>query len=69
MDGSQSELDAHERCQDYLSPTPLEYSRYLSDQIDGDVWLKLDSMQRTSSFKFRGAINKIPTLTEKELDI
>jgi threonine dehydratase len=41
---------------------------YLSDRIEGDVWLKLDSMQRTSSFKFRGAINKILTLTEEELD-
>ena len=61
-------LEAHERCQDYLSPTPLEYSPYLSNQIEGDVWLKLDSMQRTSSFKFRGAINKILSLTEADLD-
>jgi|TARA_Y100000310_G_scaffold276964_1_gene294489 threonine dehydratase len=41
---------------------------YLSDIIEGEVWLKLDSMQRTSSFKFRGAINKILSLTEAELD-
>ncbi len=61
-------LEATERCKDYLSPTPLEYSVYLSEQIDGEVWLKLDSMQRTSSFKFRGAINKILSLTEAELD-
>ncbi len=73
--GSQPQLDvpqlvreANERCQDHLSPTPLEYSRYLSEKIDGEVWLKLDSMQRTSSFKFRGAINKILSLTETELD-
>jgi threonine dehydratase len=51
-----------------LSPTPLEYSRYLSDQIDGEVWLKLDLVQRTGSFKYRGAINKILSLTEEELD-
>ena len=68
LDVPQLVLEAHERCQDYLLPTPLEYSRYLSDQIEGEVWLKLDSMQRTSSFKFRGAINKILTLTEEELD-
>lgn len=67
LDVPQLVLEAHERCKDYLSPTPLEYSRYLSDRIEGDVWLKLDSMQRTSSFKFRGAINKILTLTEEEL--
>jgi threonine dehydratase len=61
-------LEASERCKEHLSPTPLEYSMYLSVQIDGEVWLKLDSMQRTSSFKFRGAINKILSLTEEELD-
>ena len=68
LDVPQLVREAHERCRDHLSPTPLEYSRYLSEQIEGEVWLKLDSMQRTSSFKFRGAINKILTLTEEELD-
>ena len=68
IDVPQLVREAHERCQDYLSPTPLEYSRHLSERIEGDVWLKLDSMQRTSSFKFRGAINKVLTLTEEELD-
>jgi threonine dehydratase len=61
-------LEAAERCRDHLSPTPLEYSTYLSKQIDGEVWLKLDSMQRTSSFKFRGALNKILSLSEEELE-
>ncbi len=60
--------EAIERCQDHLSPTPLEYSMYLSKQIEGEVWLKLDLMQRTASFKFRGALNKILSLTEAELD-
>ena len=68
LDVPQLVREAHERTRDYLSPTPLEYSCYLSAQIEGDVWLKLDSMQKTSSFKFRGAINKILTLTEAELD-
>ncbi|MFB3109791.1 MAG: pyridoxal-phosphate dependent enzyme, partial [Acidimicrobiia bacterium] len=61
-------LEANERCKGHLSPTPLEYSMYLSEEIEGEVWLKLDSMQRTSSFKFRGALNKILSLTELELD-
>ena len=68
LDVPQLVLDAHERCQEHLSPTPLEYSRYLSEKIEGEVWLKLDSMQRTGSFKFRGAVNKILSLTEAELD-
>jgi threonine dehydratase len=60
--------EAYERCKQYLSPTPLEYSMFLSEQIDGEVWLKLDLMQRTTSFKFRGALNKILSLTEEELE-
>jgi threonine dehydratase len=74
MAGSQ-ELDvprlvreAHERTREHLPPTPLEYSPYLSRQVEAEVWLKLDSMQKTSSFKFRGAVNKILSLTEEELD-
>ena len=68
LDVPQLVQEAIERCADHLSPTPLEYSIHLSEQIEGEVWLKLDSMQRTSSFKFRGAINKILSLTEAELD-
>ena len=68
LDVPQLVREANERCQDHLLPTPLEHSMYLSDIIEGEVWLKLDSMQRTSSFKFRGAINKILSLTEAELD-
>ena len=68
LDVPQLVLEAYERCQKDLSPTPLEYSRYLSENVDGEVWLKLDSLQRTGSFKFRGALNKILSLTEAELD-
>ena len=49
LDMPQLVLEAIERCQDHLSPTPLEHSIYLSDKIEGEVWLKLDSMQRTST--------------------
>jgi len=68
LDVPQLVREAHERCKEYLLPTPLEYSRYLSEEIEGEVWLKLDSMQRTGSFKFRGALNKILSLSEEELD-
>ncbi len=68
LDVPQLVREARERTKNYLSPTPLEFSRYLSDQIDGEVWLKLDLVQRTASFKYRGAVNKILSLTEEELD-
>ena len=68
LDVAQLVRDAVERTKDYLTPTPLEFSRYLSDQIEGEVWLKLDLVQRTASFKYRGAINKVLSLTQEELD-
>ncbi len=68
LDVPQLVRDAHERCKEHLSPTPLEYSLFLSDLLDAEVWLKLDLMQRTTSFKFRGALNKILSLTEAELE-
>jgi len=68
LDVAELVRDAVERTKDYLTPTPLEFSRYLSDQIDGEVWLKLDLVQRTASFKYRGAVNKVLSLSEEELD-
>jgi len=68
LDVRQLVLDAEERSREYLVETPLEYSPVLSKLIDGDVWLKLDLMQKTGSFKFRGAVSKIMSLSDEELD-
>jgi threonine dehydratase len=61
-------LDAEERCREYINETPLEYSLHLSNLTSAEVYLKLDLMQKTSSFKFRGAVSKIMSLTKEELD-
>ena len=37
LDVPQLVLEAHERCQEHLSPTPLEYSRYLSEKNEGEI--------------------------------
>ena len=68
IDVPQLVLDAIERTRKYIEPTPLEYSLYLSEQIEGEVWLKLDSMLPTSSFKYRGAVNKVMSLSDEELE-
>jgi threonine dehydratase len=60
-------LDAEERSREYIIETPLEYSLYLSKLASAEVYLKLDIVQKTSSFKFRGAVSKIMSLTEEEL--
>lgn len=49
-----------------LGVTPLVHSTTLSDQTDTELFLKLENLQFTSSFKERGAINKLNALTDDE---
>ena len=46
--------------------TPLEGSRPLSAAVGGPVFLKCENLQRTGSFKIRGAYVRIAKLTEAE---
>ena len=46
--------------------TPLESSRALSDRVGGPVFLKCENLQRTGSFKIRGAYVRIARLTDEE---
>ena len=45
--------------------TPLVPSRALSDQLGVELWLKLETLQRTGSFKDRGARNRIAALDDE----
>ena len=47
--------------------TPVVRSAYLSDRLGADVYLKLENLQKTGSFKLRGAIHKISQLSADEL--
>jgi threonine dehydratase len=47
-------LDAEKRIRSYIRKTPLEYSPYLSHLGKCDVYLKLENIQLTGSFKIRG---------------
>jgi threonine dehydratase len=46
--------------------TPLQESRWLSGQADAPVWLKCENLQRTGSFKIRGAIVRMSRLRPEE---
>ncbi|MBV9824901.1 MAG: threonine ammonia-lyase [Alphaproteobacteria bacterium] len=49
--------------------TPLVAAPALSDRAGCDVFLKLETLQPTGSFKERGALNKLLTLSAAERDI
>lgn len=53
----QDVLVARRRIAPYVLRTPLRRSEWLSRELGGDVWLKLESIQPTHSFKIRGAFN------------
>ncbi|HKP07700.1 MAG TPA: threonine ammonia-lyase [Microbacterium sp.] len=49
-----------------ISHTPLEESQHLSDVLGVPVHLKLENLQRTGSFKIRGATYRLSRLTAEE---
>ena len=59
-------LDARDRVAETARHTPLEYSHTFSEMTGADVHLKLETFQRTGSFKIRGATNRIATLSPAE---
>ncbi|MDE3115536.1 MAG: threonine/serine dehydratase [Pseudomonadota bacterium] len=50
----------------YVAETPLIESRALNARVGARVLLKLETLQRTGSFKFRGALNCILQIPEAE---
>lgn len=56
--------DAKERLKGHIKETPIVYAPNLGE----DVYLKVEVLQDTGSFKLRGAYNKIATLTDEEAE-
>ncbi|OYX48054.1 MAG: threonine ammonia-lyase [Alphaproteobacteria bacterium 32-64-14] len=46
--------------------TPLRYSRTLSEITGAQVWIKFENLQFTASYKERGALNKLASLSNAE---
>jgi threonine dehydratase len=57
---------AAERIGPYIRETPLIRSLLLGDAENNGVFLKLENLQHTGSFKVRGALNKLLTLTPEQ---
>jgi len=49
-----------------ISPTPVLYSRVLSELSGGPVYLKAENLQRTGSFKVRGGYVRIARLSDAD---
>jgi threonine dehydratase len=56
--------DAHQALRPQVLTTPLEFSALLSEELGFELYLKCEHNQRTGSFKFRGASNKIRLLDD-----
>ena len=57
--------EARERIQPYLHKTPLTKSTTFSLMAGGEIYLKYENLQKTGSFKIRGACNKIFSLVKE----
>lgn len=57
---------AAKRIAPYVVRTPLVESPVLGSKCGGRVFLKLENLQRTGSFKFRGALNRILLIPETD---
>lgn len=57
---------AANRIRGHVRETPLDYSPFFSELTGARVWLKLENLQLTGSFKLRGATNKLLTLSPEQ---
>ena len=63
MDYLEEILQAAQRIRPFIRETPLLRSAWLSRESGCEVYLKLENLQHTGSFKLRGAFNKLLSLT------
>ncbi|HNP07031.1 MAG TPA: threonine/serine dehydratase [Cyclobacteriaceae bacterium] len=62
-------LEAYQTISSFIRETPLEYSYSLSADTGCEVYLKLENLQITGSFKARGSMNKILSLKDDKRKI
>lgn len=68
MNLAQDILEAHSRLKPYVLETPLVRSLAFSQATGAEVWLKLENLQHTGSFKVRGALNRLLSLSPTQLE-
>ena len=58
-------LEAEDRIRAYVRETPVEFSTHLSKLGNCKVYLKLENIQLSGTFKFRGVVNKLLSLSQE----
>ncbi|WP_144475414.1 threonine ammonia-lyase [Cytobacillus oceanisediminis] len=58
---------AREKMKGIVHSTPLDYSKTFSTLSNNEIFLKLENLQKTGSFKVRGSYNKLISLSPEEL--
>ena len=61
-------IKAQSRLKGIVKETPLEHTKSFSAMSGANVFMKLENMQSTGSFKVRGAYNKLSCLSREELE-
>jgi threonine dehydratase len=59
-------LEARQAIRPFVHRTPLDPSTTFSTLTGGTIYLKMENLQKTGSFKVRGAINKISKLSDED---
>ena len=65
----QDVINAARRIDGHAAKTPLLTSHILDDLCGARVYLKAENLQRTGSFKFRGAMNSVTAYLEQNADL
>ena len=58
--------DAHSRINRYIHRTPVKSSTEINENVGVELYFKCENLQRSGSFKIRGAINAVFCLTDNE---
>lgn len=66
IDIKKEALEAEKKIRKHIRETPVDYSPFLSSLGNCEVYLKLENIQLSGSFKFRGTMNKLLSLTKEQ---
>ncbi len=60
--------EAAHRIEKFVRRTPLVFSESFSNELEANIYFKLENRQRTGSFKLRGATNWLMLLGQRQRD-